>query len=173
MMTKEQYEKLSAPVRRNPKVVKVLNRVNKVITIGVYAAYSVTGLFLLLKKDARAKRFLIPPAVGFAGVTLYRKRKNALRPYQVWEIEPLIPRKKDGQSFPSRHTYSIFAIASSFFFLWPVIGIVLLAAGVVLAGTRVIAGVHFVKDVAAGAACGLLTGWIGKLLFRETVSRRE
>lgn len=168
MMTQEQYEKLSAPFRRSPKAVRVLNQVNKVITAGVYAVYTITGIVLLLKKDPRAKAFLIPPAVGFAGVTVFRKLQNSPRPYQVWDIEPLIPRRKNGQSFPSRHTFSIFAIASTFLFLWPVIGTVLLLAGVVLAAARVIAGVHFAKDVAAGALCGLLTGWAGFLAKKRT-----
>lgn len=166
-MRREQYERLSAPFRKNPQAVKALNLVNQVITFGVYAVYTVTGLVLLIRRDPRAKRFLLPPAAGFLGVTLFRRVKNSPRPHQVWDIEPLLSRRKDGQSFPSRHTYSIFAIASTFGFLWPVTGALLLIAGIILAAVRVIGGVHFIKDVLAGAACGLLTGLAGRLACRD------
>ena len=65
------------------------------------------------------------------------------------------------QSFPSRHVCSIFIIATVTFYLYPLPGMVLFAAGVVLAVVRVVTGVHFLRDVLAGAVCGVVMGLVG------------
>ena len=71
--------------------------------------------------------------------------------------------KKDtrGKSFPSRHVFSAFIIAMTVFYFMPACGVILLALGIVMALARVAGGVHFVKDVAAGALMGIGCGIIG------------
>ena len=86
------------------------------------------------------------------------------RPYEVWKTPPLIPKETKGN--PSRA-----GMCFPFILLpWPcsgciLAGAVILAAGVFLAAVRVIARVHFVRDVAAGAAIGVGLGWIGFFLI--------
>ena len=48
-----------------------------------------------------------------------------------------------------------------YLFPWKPAGMLLLAAGLLLAGLRVLAGVHFLSDVAAGALIGILSAVIG------------
>lgn len=101
---------------------------------------------------------IIVPAVSFLLLSCFRMKFNAKRPYEIYEFEPLIKKDTEGKSFPSRHVFSIFVIGSTLWCVYPYIGTVIMAAGVVLAVIRVIVGVHFPKDVIAGAVIGYLCG---------------
>ena len=61
---------------------------------------------------------------------------------------------------PSRHAYSIFAIAAAWLLFCPPVGVALLVVGVGLAAVRVLGGIHYPVDVLVGAACGLVAGLI-------------
>ena len=79
-------------------------------------------------------------------------------------MKPLIPKDTKGNSFPSRHVFSIYIIAMAAWYVCPPLGVILCVAGVFLAAARVIGRVHFVKDVVAGAliavGCGILSFWV-------------
>ena len=62
--------------------------------------------------------------------------------------------KKQGESFPSRHVLSAAVITAVFFYAAPPLGPVLAVITLLIALVRVIGGVHFVKDVTAGALLG-------------------
>ncbi len=68
---------------------------------------------------------------------------------------------KDGESFPSRHVFSVFVIAMAFYYTCVPVGVVLTVFGVLMAAVRVAGGVHFPRDVAAGAAVGIVSGVLG------------
>lgn len=165
MMTAETYEKISAPFRKHPKTAKRLEYLNKVLTAITYVAYIALVISQLVMKQGHFWSILLVPAIGFVGVTLFRKVFNAKRPYQLLDIQPLISRDKEGQSFPSRHAFSIFMIAMALGYVCTPIGIIFLVLGVLLAWVRVIGGVHFPKDVIAGAAIAIVWGLIGFSLF--------
>ena len=63
--------------------------------------------------------------------------------------------------------FSIFLIGTTFYFCCPIpeIGILILILGVLLACLRVVSGVHFIKDVIAGALLGILMAELGFYLF--------
>ena len=97
----------------------------------------------------------------FLGVTALRHWHNAPRPYEVWKIPPLFPRSKKGHSFPSRHSAAASVIAMAFWYINPAAGVLVMAVAVLIAVSRVLAGVHFVRDVLAGLAAGIIGGMIG------------
>ena len=101
--------------------------------------------------------------ISFVLVTVLRKEINAPRPYEVFDAAPVIPKDTRGNSFPSRHAFSIFVIAMTFCACCPLAwaGPVMLAAGVLLAVIRVVSGVHFPCDVVVGALLGMLAGFVG------------
>ena len=109
--------------------------------------------------------FIFIPAICFLTVTIFRKVINKQRPYEKLPIQSLIKKDKKGQSFPSRHVFSIFLIATLWFCFWKPVGIFLFIAGIFLAIVRVIGGVHFISDVCAGAALGILAGWISNYIL--------
>lgn len=163
-MTAEQYARLSAPFRGERRE-KALKLVNKTLTGLCYAAYPALLLGLLLTRDGRLLRAVLVPGVSFVLLSLIRRGINAPRPYEVLPIAPIIHKDTRGKSMPSRHVFSMFVIAMTFLWICPVLGVVLLCFGAVLAGVRVVGGVHFPRDVMVGAAAGVLSGAAGYWLI--------
>lgn len=127
----------------------------------VFCAYGLMVIFLMINNDRRLFRVLAVPFIVFAGITVIRKCINAPRPYEVTNVPPLIKKDKRGQSFPSRHVVSATVISMAGLYLNIWLGIGLMAVSVVIGFMRVVAGVHFVKDVVAGFAISIISGIIG------------
>lgn len=140
---------------------KIINVSNKLITYLVYTTYPVVLILLMYNGDPRFWRVLLAPAVSFVLVSVFRKVVNAPRPYEVTGKKPIIKKETEGNSFPSRHVFSVFVIASTLYFISAPLGILLMLLGIVLAVLRVIGGVHFPRDVIAGAIIGILSGVLG------------
>ncbi len=106
---------------------------------------------------------LLIPGISFVLVSIVRRLIDAPRPYTMFNTPPVIPKDTRGNSFPSRHAFSIFIIGMTFYACCPLpwAGPAVLALGCVLAALRVIGGVHFPRDVIAGAALGIALGWLG------------
>lgn len=101
----------------------------------------------------------------FFAVDLLRKKINAPRPYELYDFYTVPPKAKKGCSFPSRHAFSAFAIATALCFYSPLFGGILLALSALMCGTRVLLGIHFIRDVICGALIGTATTLLGKLIF--------
>lgn len=129
----------------------------------IFAAYAGLLLYLLFRQGYTSVSFLktlLIPAGVFLAVSLFRKWYNAPRPYEVYETAPFISKNKKGQSFPSRHCASAFIIAMAFLYTCLPAGVCFLILGTVIAAARVLGGVHFIKDVLAGAGFSILCGWL-------------
>lgn len=160
----QRYEQWAAPLRGRPGVVRALNIVNHGIVVVFYAAYALLLGWACVSDPWRLVPLVGVTAVGFVAVSFFRRRFNAPRPYECCSIAPLIARDGAGKSFPSRHAFSAFAIAASWFAASAPIAVVLLVAAVVLAVCRVLGGVHFPRDVVAGAFIGSATGALAAFL---------
>ena len=112
-----------------------------------------------------APQWLVPviltAVVGFGLVTLARYLINAPRPYDGDAAPPIIPKETQGRSFPSRHVFSAFLIATLWLPLtgWVTLGLAI--AATVIAIVRVRGGVHYPRDVIAGALFGIGFGLFG------------
>ena len=160
----QRYEQWAAPLRGRPGVVRALNIVNHGIVVVFYAAYALLLGWACVSDPWRLVPLVGVTAVGFVAVSFFRRRFNAPRPYECRAIAPLIARDGAGKSFPSRHTFSAFAIAASWFAASAPVAVVLLVAAGVLAVCRVLGGVHFPRDVVAGALIGSATGALAAFL---------
>lgn len=183
-MNAETYAALSGPFR-SKRASRVLNAADKALTALFYLSYPL--LLVLLASaggepgaNARAAEavgaaatagasapfhpLLLPcivaPAVGFALVSLLRRALDASRPYEALDIDPLVHKDTRGRSFPSKHVFSSFCIASCWMNWYEPAGCALLAAACCIAAIRVVGGVHWPRDVAAGAALGIACGVI-------------
>lgn len=152
------WARWTAPLRARPGATRALGAANRALTALFYGAYPVLLAWAAATDATRAIAYLAAPAVGFVAVSLFRRAFDAPRPYEREGIAPLISRDGAGRSFPSRHAFSAFAIASCWTSWCPPVGAALLALAAALGACRVLGGVHYPRDVIAGALVGLLCG---------------
>lgn len=157
-MTAGDYRRMTRPLRERPRLLRLVLGLNRGLVYLCYALYPLLLALILVDRPEAFLRFLIVPGVSFVILSLARERINAPRPYEVLVIDPLISKATRGKSFPSRHVFSIFVIAMAWLAFWWPLGVVLLALGVFMAVARVIGGVHWPRDVVAGAVCGVVAG---------------
>ncbi len=89
------------------KICVVIAKITPYLTAVLYA---LTLPYYLLIIHQSYYSTIIKPLSSFLIVTLIRKLYNRPRPCITFNIEPLVGHKT-GESFPSRHTVSAFAIA--------------------------------------------------------------
>ena len=145
---------------------KIIIALNYILTKAVYILYPLLLLYLaathLTDRDPGFLPAVLVPGISFVLVSIFRNLYNAPRPYEMpGAPKPVIKKDAPGKSFPSRHIFSIFIIAVTLFWVWPIPGIIVGIAGTVLAICRVMGGVHFPRDVIAGALIGIACGIIG------------
>lgn len=159
-MNRETYLRMTEGLRARPTLARAVTIANKAITYAIYVAYPAFLIWLFIAGSPRLVAALLVPLVSFVLLTFLRTAANAPRPYEVFDAPPVIAKDTKGKSFPSRHVFSIFVIGSTILATAPspVPGCVILALGVALAAIRVVTGVHFPRDVVAGALIGAASG---------------
>ncbi|MCH5303644.1 MAG: phosphatase PAP2 family protein [Ruminococcus sp.] len=110
-------------------------------------------------------RTLVAPAVVFLSVTALRKIINRPRPYEALKINPLIKKNTVGQSFPSRHSASVFIIAIVCYPINICLGVALTIVGITICISRILAGVHYISDVLFGALYSIILGILSIFLI--------
>ena len=158
IMNKKNYEKLQSYFSRHKKTGRLLQGVNLAATMPAFVMYPLLLVYLLRRKDPGFKTSLLIPASTFFLVSVFRNAVNRKRPYEAYQIPPLINKEKKGHSFPSRHVFSSFLIAVLWLPVVPAAGIFLLLISILVALVRVLGGVHYISDVLAGALVGCLSG---------------
>ena len=159
MRTEENYDVFYNKIREKySHREREIKFVNKLLTFITYFAYPAMAAYLFVKGDERFLKVVAVPAAGLIMLTLFRKALNRSRPYEKFDINPIIKKDTKGQSMPSRHIYSITVIAMTFLYVMPALGIVFLIFAMILAAVRVIGGVHYPSDVLAGFLLGVLSG---------------
>ena len=152
-----------------PKFVRTLK------ILGALSVFYVAGVFLygvaVLVYSGQylfALHLSLVTAIPFLIVSLVRALIDSPRPYEVFdtpELEEMRKGRKRGKSFPSRHVFSAFLIGTLWLYFNTLHGIAAIILGSFIAIERVILGIHFPKDVTAGAAVGILSGIIGILVL--------
>lgn len=168
-MTESGYAKIAAFFKRHNALFIILKIIYKYLSYPVYVAYPVLVIYLLyqtVKGNCGINdllKVILIPAVTFFAVTALRLLINAPRPYEKLNVDPLFIKNTKGKSFPSRHSASVFIIAMAFMYVNLIFGAILFFIGIIMCISRVLAGVHFVRDVAAGAVFSIILGtlfWI-------------
>ena len=130
--------------------------------------YPVEAVYLLITEGIGSEiflRFTLIPLGTFLLVTAVRAIVNAQRPYEKYDYTPVVSKSTKGKSFPSRHTVSAFIIAMAFLYVHTNIGVIMLCIAAAIGVTRVLSGVHFIRDVVSGAAIGVVIGVLGFFVF--------
>ncbi len=158
------YSDLSARIKNNNGLVTVLKVLDKAITyvtVLLYLGLLIYSVFLIPSQGGTLLyRSILIPGVSFIFISQFRKKLSAPRPYEVYGFTPALEKDTVGKSFPSRHVFSIFMVACTYFQVSIPIGIIIMIMGLGLAVIRVVGGVHFIKDVVAGAIMAVLIGII-------------
>ena len=170
-MTKENYIRMTQPFRENNGLAKGIHIANKLCTMTMYAAYPVLLVYLFFYGKISSyfsfEKALFVPGISFVLLSLFRKWINRPRPYEKFDVAPIIKKDTKGQSFPSRHVFSATMIAMTFLLMspWSWLGVVFLLVSVALAVVRVVSGVHFISDVVAGIIVAVVAAVFGYLII--------
>lgn len=104
---------------------------------------------------------LLSAAIPFFAISIVRALINAPRPYEMYDFYQIKPKERQGKSYPSRHAYSAFVIATIAYIYSIPFGIGLTLAAALLCFIRVLLGIHFPRDVFAGGLVGIVAGLFG------------
>ena len=98
----EWYDHMAANIENKPFLLSLLRSFNRFMTVVMPMIY-LTLLATTYLQQGLGKQVLIYvfiPASGFVILSLLRKKINAPRPYEKWDIKPLLDRDSPGQSIP-------------------------------------------------------------------------
>ncbi|GFI61809.1 undecaprenyl-diphosphatase BcrC [Clostridiales bacterium] len=112
---------------------------------------------LAIMRDLRIIPFAAFPLAELLIVTKFRDAVDRPRPFDVLDVMPL-EKHSSGHSFPSLHCSSSFSITTALYYINPILGTIGLAVSILVAVSRLLAGVHYPSDILAGTAIGLLFG---------------
>ncbi len=125
------------------------------LVVAVFAALFTFERFVQLALQALLAVCVSIPLYWILKLSFRRTRPYRLLRWVTARVPPL-----DSYSFPSGHTMNNMAVATSLAFhlpwLWPLAVAVPLSLGLL----RVLYGVHFLTDIAAGAMFGLLAAFV-------------
>lgn len=158
----EWYNHIAGKIENRTIFLRLLRAFNRFMTIVMPMIY-LTLLAITYLQQGLGKQvgiYLFIPASGFVILSFLRKKINAPRPYEEWDIKPLLDRDSPGQSMPSRHVFSATIISMACLHASLSVGVILLVLSALLGLVRVLGGVHFPKDVVVGYICGLAWGVI-------------
>lgn len=160
-MKEKQYRQVSEYFGAKKHRSTTIKALHDVLPIVMMVFYPVQLISLLIEYGWKSEIFLkatLVPLFVLIFVTVLRYIVNAKRPYEVYDYTPAVNKNTKGRSFPSRHTASAFIIAMAFMYIDVKLGVVMLVLATVIALTRVLSGVHFVRDVIGGALISIITG---------------
>ena len=156
----EWYDRVASNIENKPFLLSLLRAFNRFMTVVMPMIY-LTLLAITCLQQGLGKQvgiYLFIPASSFVILSFIRKKINAPRPYEEWDIKPLLDRDRPGQSMPSRHVFSATIISMACLHASLSVGVILLVLSALLGLVRVSGGVHYPKDVVVGYICGLAWG---------------
>ncbi len=127
------------------------------------------GLLIAITGGPERLRALLAAALAVGtGIAVFIKLKRVCGRKRPCALEPhcwanLLP--PDQFSFPSGHTITAFAVASSLGVFYPALVLGLVFCALSVAASRILLGMHFLSDVLAGAALGVMLGLGAASLF--------
>ena len=158
----EWYDHIAGKIENRPIFLSLLRTFNRFMVVVMPIVY-LTLLTTIYFREGFGKQVLMYvfiPASGFVILSFLRKKINAPRPYEEWDIKPLLDRDSPGQSMPSRHVFSATIISMACLHASLTMGMICLTLSAFLGLVRVLGGVHYPKDVVVGYICALVWGVI-------------
>lgn len=146
--------------RKTPQRERLIVRCCRALPWMMAVVYFVVGLYHLFGGNRESIfRVILVPFSALVVATLLRRCLNIPRPHQKQNIRPLLVHS-DGNAFPSRHAVSAAVISAACWYTCVWLGVAAIILTLFTAISRVLCGVHFVRDVAVGCSFGWLWGFI-------------
>ena len=179
-MTPERYQKLLHWMEAHPAVRTAVIALNRWLPAVPFVCYPLLLVLLnvqwfrLLQVGLNQAaldfmqliaRAILVPGFVFLGGTVLRAKLNFPRPYEQPGFTPLVEKETHGHSFPSRHALSAAVLAMVWLYFYPAAGVAMVVVAAAICVLRVLAGVHFPRDVLAGAVLGFALGYVGMWIF--------
>ena len=155
------YERVRPFFVTHPYYLSLLKWTNRLVTLlmPLLYFYVLWAAYLKASKTWIVLAYLLVPATGFIVLSVIRKRMDWPRPYELGTFPPLLNREGKGSSMPSRHVFSAAIISTVAWGVNPLLSVLGLSLALLLAGVRVLAGLHFVRDVVVGFLSAILWGF--------------
>ena len=155
------YERVRPFFVTHPYYLSLLKWTNRLVTLlmPLLYFYVLWAAYLKASKTWIVLAYLLVPATGFIVLSVIRKRMDWPRPYELGTFPPLLEREGKGSSMPSRHVFSAAIISTVAWGVNPLLSSLGLFLALLLSGVRVLAGVHFVRDVVVGFLSAILWGF--------------
>ncbi len=155
------YERVRPFFVTHPYYLSLLKWTNRLVTLlmPLLYFYVLWATYLKTTKTWIVLAYLLVPATGFIVLSVIRKRMDWPRPYELGTFPPLLNREGKGSSMPSRHVFSAAIISTVAWGVNPLLSVLGLSLALLLAGVRVLAGLHFVRDVVVGFLSAILWGF--------------
>ncbi|COO19291.1 multidrug resistance protein 3 [Streptococcus pneumoniae] len=104
----EWYRNIRSRLTSRPILLFLLRSFNRLMTVAMPLVYLIllVTTYLQLGLGQQVGVYVLIPASGFVALSLFRKKINHLRPYETWDICPLLDKDSSGRSMPSRHVFS-------------------------------------------------------------------
>lgn len=161
----ENFEKLFFE-KRYPFLTKLLKKNKALLTcfkLLYYGLPIITAagyiVYVIHRYRAYGKRTLLKtvgvPAAAFFGLSVFRRVFNFKRPYEKYDYTPILGASKKGKSMPSRHTFSAGVISAVISSDYPILAPFLWILTAMVAFTRLLAGVHHLRDLAVSAGLAI------------------
>ena len=160
---KTKYERVLLRVYEDKRAALMLKIASIAIVAVTALAFLVRILELFMTNHIMLLETLVITGVPFVALSIMRVLVDAPRPYELLSFYEKRPKGKSGRSFPSRHVFSVFVIGAVIMPSSILLGSMLVLLGACLAVFRVLLGIHFIRDVVAGALMGAVSGAVGLL----------
>ncbi len=105
-------------------------------------------------------KYIFIPIFALIISNIMRKIINNKRPFEVFNIEPIVSHKK-GNSTPSNHSTSAMVISFALVFISDLFAPFIFIFAIITGISRIMAGVHYPFDVILGLFLGAFVGKIG------------
>lgn len=159
-MNRNKYEIITSFFKNNKAANTALKIIYKYLPMLIFILYPIGIVWVFFKQSEIFLQFVLIPLGVFLMVTALRKLINEQRPYEKYGIEPVFAKNTKGKSMPSRHTASAFIISMVMLRINPYLGIGFLAVSFIIMLSRVLAGVHYIRDVIVGMAISIVIGYV-------------
>lgn len=159
-------EKTLRWVYKNKKLMLALHLISHIAGVLAFLVFCFVATRQALISPLSLIRLCVIIGTSYVVVSLARRIINAPRPYEIYDFYTQVPKNKKGSSFPSRHSFLIFAITTVAAPGAPIAAAILGFFGVLLAISRVLMGIHFIRDVLCGALLGVISSCLGLLILK-------